>query len=699
MRSSVTEQEKDRAIRTLFGQVKPRVRPLIDEGLSHLKEGRPGRALRAFAAAAKRDPRCAAPHLFRALALQAQGSASQAEAAIATALRVDPDSPAARIGLEMAGGSAEPQAPPRPVLKAAAPPPAAPRRPLPADSAARLPHAGPDDASLLKARLAGHAGPVGAELARLNAALAKSPRSAHLHQVRCELEASHGLCASARVSLRKAAGLAPASAEVQRWAAGIAGSLGFFREALAHQERAARLSREAADWLALARLRLHNGDAAKAAAAARKALGLGGEDAGARLVLGACAVLRGRARAGLADLSRCLRREPKNAEALVWSAQARRDLGFPGRALRDLRKAAAAGDRSLAGRLLDMLARRALGRRVPRALHDEVFIRVPWYTLGETESGSAALPSPMLERVLRALAGCRVEASAFRKPDGFVQWEPRARTVRLQALLRYGDAGLVLREFDRMIAEDPKEPYLHASRGEACLWLGRFGEAERNILRAHALGPRLPWPPIGLCAVRAMKGDYAKASEWLEKSVGRASDEALRTWQAELLRRRGEPAAAAALLEKTTAEPPFRPSLWLNLALSYAALGRPDRQRALFRRLARHMESFLAAAAREARVPWRKLSDRISDAGATAVLNKALSLMKGNRSSWFYAFVPKSGRIETIRLRLRGIPAGRVPSGMRHHDWAFEDPPTKRGISGIIREPEQGGLAKEVGGA
>jgi predicted Zn-dependent protease len=251
-----------------------------------------------------------------------------------------------------------------------------------------------------------------------------------------------------------------------------------------------------------------------------------------------------------------------------------------------------------------------------------------------------------------------------------LHYNSRVRTIGLQAALRFGDAGRVLGEFDKLLKASPGEPYLNNSRGEVCLWLGRYAEAERCLRRELSANPELPWSRVGLCGVRAMRGDYKGALAQLDdaRRLTGAAEAALAPWRGEVYRRQGRPADALAELAKANARMPFRPSLWLNDALARGDLGDRAGQRRILEKLARHAPEFLADAATEARCRWRP-GARASDGEARRVLEKGLALMRGNRSSWMYTYVLGSGKIKLIRLS--GVPASKIPQGYAGFRWMF----------------------------
>jgi predicted Zn-dependent protease len=234
-----------------------------------------------------------------------------------------------------------------------------------------------------------------------------------------------------------------------------------------------------------------------------------------------------------------------------------------------------------------------------------------------------------------------------------------------QALLRFGDARMALRPFDRLLRAEPREAYPYSHRAEVYLWLGRYARAEKDFRRALALNDYLLWPKIGLAAAALLRGNPARAVERLEHASGRGgSDSILSNWWGEALRRLGRPREALARLARIPEKLPYRPAVWLNAALCRLDLDQPAEARRLYRALRRAIPEFLAEAERGAshgRVPR-------TEAELRRALEKALALMRGNRSSWFYSYHQR-GRPRVMRLRVAD--REKAPPMLRGYSWAF----------------------------
>lgn len=447
------------------------------------------------------------------------------------------------------------------------------------------------------------------------------------------------------------------------WSVEAYETLGRLDLARAAAEAAARLG-GAAGLLALARLELWAGAAGGARRLAERSL-KAEPSAQAWMVRGAALTLERRWGAAERALARALALEPGRVEARVWRAEALRRAGRPERALRELEvlwRAVPAPQRPLGAWANWILARRALGRAVPASAWRLVMDNPPWRQIcpGQIDPESTDL----LERLLASMRGNRGPRPTFvwardaRKTRARLHLQTRAETMQLQAALRFGDGAGILREFDRLIREDPRAAYSWSSRGELCLWLGRPAEARRSVLKALALSPDLPWPNIGLCGAGVLEGDLDGAWAALERAsaVG-AGPQYSGVWRGEILRRRGLAREALAALSQVKAEPPYRPGLWLNRALALLDLGRRGEALRLHRLLRRRLPELFAEAERAAGRDPRRAMER------------ALALMKGNRSSWLYTFVDGQGRLR--HLKVAGVRPERAPASFRGSPWMF----------------------------
>lgn len=486
-----------------------------------------------------------------------------------------------------------------------------------------------------------------------------------------EAQAACYLEEESRRSVAQALPLSRQASEMLR-AAAILHRLGSFPDALKALERACRASPDWAEpWARRAQLELWEGRLAKALSFARRARSLTpGHPQALRAEAGAL-VLSGRAARALPLLERALLSLPRDAEALTWKGEALKLLGRPAAARRAL-EAACAGGYPLAALFNLELLQLARGKAPRGATHEYITTSVPAEIapLGRGDVTNPARYRRNLERALRALKGNRSLDATFRyrgRLTRHVHFFPRGLLMDRQALLRFGDARTALLPFERILRETPLEAYPYSHRAEIYLWLGRYGLAEKDFRRALALNDALLWPKIGIAAVALLRGKPAAAVERLEYAAGRGgSDSILSNWWGEALRRLGRPREALARLARIPERLPYRPAVWLNVALCRLDVGQAGEARRLYAALRRAVPEFLAAAERAA------LSGRVpkTEAELRLALETALGLMRGNRSSWFHSFY-QDGRPRVMRLR--GVRREKAPAVLRGYPWAFAE--------------------------
>jgi tetratricopeptide (TPR) repeat protein len=200
---------------------------------------------------------------------------------------------------------------------------------------------------------------------------------------------------------------------------------------------------------------------------------------------------------------------------------------------------------------------------------------------------------------------------------------PNDELIRLQSRLRLGEEE-ALAAFRARVRARPKDAQTRAFYGELLLWLGSYAECGRQLEKALALDPGLRWPHLGLGAAAVMRGDLEAAFARFEdaRRAG-ASPSALWVWEGEALRKAGRNAEAREVLERAVRSERFRPGAWLNLALVQSG---------------RERETTVARL-RE------KIGPFLDEAGA---LERALSMLRGNRSSWLYTYYDARGRLKNL---------------------------------------------------
>jgi tetratricopeptide (TPR) repeat protein len=396
----------------------------------------------------------------------------------------------------------------------------------------------------------------------------------------------------------------------------------------------------------LAQVSLWRGRAAAALARARKALRLDPDFPPALRCLAGALVLQGKFREAQRELSRLLRRDPRDAEARLWRGEV---------FLKQGRLAAARRELALATRL---------GHGSPALVLQKTLLR----------GGSRPLPSwkNSLERALKGMRGNRSSIETSCSPSGLLLRTPsRAKPANdlydrfssdpnsAQALV----AGCMLRQatfkppesliadYSALISEMPQEPEFYAHRGEMKLWLGRYEDALEDLASASRLKNVRMWWMVAQAGVWMLQGKPREALQRLEESQRRgALLSSIAPWRAECLRRLGRNAQVPAELLHVRSRFPFHVSTWINLSLAYGALGNHQGSMSLFKGLAEQAPLLLADASRAAGIDPKTPAEGRSAETVKDVLETALRMMRGNRSALCATYILPGGSFRVARL-------------------------------------------------
>ncbi|HZW07253.1 MAG TPA: tetratricopeptide repeat protein [Phycisphaerales bacterium] len=185
----------------------------------------------------------------------------------------------------------------------------------------------------------------------------------------------------------------------------------------------------------------------------------------------------------------------------------------------------------------------------------------------------------MCERVedfinIAQILGNRSRQDALVAVDrGLVKFPDNA--VLKQLRVRYSVENPVQAEIDRIISDTAIKPIdkavgLYLVYGQ----LGRAAEAETKLDEAAAIDPEHQVVVAGLFERALVKGDFAKAAEFVQKAKEKNHDKVDgRMYQARLLQAQGKLADAIPLLERATELDPVNPLAWRFLAGAYSANG------------------------------------------------------------------------------------------------------------------------------
>lgn len=506
-------------------------------------------------------------------------------------------------------------------------------------------------------------------LAHLEAVMRSAP-SAALELNAAHLRAACGDHERACAHARHASRLEPTSAAVRAAAALILAEGGAFTEAVEQARRAEELSGAASAVALRARLHLWARDLDAADAHARRALDLDGSHAEALRIRGAVALLRGEVADARSALDAAARLDPEDAETVVWRAEAMLRQGRGAEAEQALTDVIARSDRYLfAARVLRLLT---VSHRDPESLErcgrgelGELCAQVVPEAAAILRAGERGGVATVLERVLERLGGNRGEPATW-LPHGATPRPLRTSSVagvsarRALETLRVLSADEVLQRLDALVASHPDSASPVAHRGAANLWLARYDDARGDLERAIAFDPHGRWAYLGLAALELVAGrpDAALDATCLSVERARGVTSAVLAHRGEALRRAGRAREAIAELETARALDPRRPSVWMNLALAWQAVGRDELAADAYAHLVRRAGGLLSDAGLAVGIDdWKGAAS--DPAVRDRVLESALGLMRGNRSARCVTYIAPNGALRTVPL------AGEVGGGER----------------------------------
>lgn len=411
----------------------------------------------------------------------------------------------------------------------------------------------------------------------------------------------------------------------------------------------------------LAQLCLWCGEHEEAQGYAERCIAIEPAEPSALRYRGAAALLRGDAQAALSDLEASAKLAPDHPETLALQGEALHLLGRRA-------EARAAIDRAQ-GRVgagftpLDVLRRQSDmtegGRELTYRSFVENFIALlpvgspALERLGLTLDPAHETAKETVARWSRLLEGNRSPLfTTFVKGRGLRRLYDgdgaRTASRAVQDLLQTRDPDEVLRRFEAVLDTFVDKPYPRCYRGEALLWLGRYGEAREDFLAALKVRDDTRWAYVGLGAVELLAGRPEAALELLEVGIVRAKGPGPTTYayRGEAYRLLGDLPKAIADLSRACGEWPSRAGARVNLALAHGAAGDSAAQESAYRRLLDLVPGLLADAARAEGLASAMTS---SAAVQRRLLEQARVMMRGNRSSVLGTWFDGAGR---LRARL-----------------------------------------------
>ncbi len=307
----------------------------------------------------------------------------------------------------------------------------------------------------------------------------------------------------------------------------------------------------------------------------------------------------------------------------------------------------------LAGRVMDTLPDITI-ERVARRL-DDSFLEKEGEVAAPRDVRLRLLTRFFPEEMLARLGDDRLRTLSFVDPaSGTLAPLPlrpsaRQRAKVLQWSIRAAPPADVLGAFDAILRDHPRSHHPHAYRGELLLWLGRIDEAEEDFRRGLAIQPRARWLFIGMGAVHMLRGDHAAALASFQRSIDCAPvlvGPTLYGYRGEALRLRGDPRAAMEDLSRTCRDTPSRVSAWVNAWLALDDLGHVEARDAAWKELSQRAPWLLSDAAEETLgLVLPVLQER---SARRAVLEYALGMSRGNRSSSCVTYITRDGELRTV---------------------------------------------------
>lgn len=514
-------------------------------------------------------------------------------------------------------------------------------------------------------------------LEHARAALELAPTSARMWMEAAGLHAALDQREQAVDAISRALSLigpAPAQElEFRSEAARVAIDAGAFELALANLERARELEPEAPRHLVeLAQLASWMGEDLAAQTNIDAALALDPQCAAAIRMRGALQVRAGAYAEAITTLERVLALDHGDYQAHVWLSEAYLRTGQYAKAHAQLHHASMNAEGFLVVAWLLRFLVVAAESPDPREAVP------PWRTEEFAESILELCPelaqtclrtrslADTVTAVEAALAALQGNRSIY--PTHVVDGELRRLHTRTGCrhqsrwalqLLRVATAEECLAVFDEIVARYVGSSLTYCHRGELRLWLGDLEGGKADLEQAIAAVRGTRWAWIGLSTLGLLSGDYQQTLDINAQGIAVMNDTegpAVTVYRGEAKRKLGRLDEAITELEAALRSHPSRASATINLALAYAATGRTAEFEPLWRRLRDEQASgLLSDAAHELGVVI--FGDASDDEAATpeyavklAVLERALSMMGGNRSSGLLTYQTASGQLRFVQL-------------------------------------------------
>jgi tetratricopeptide (TPR) repeat protein len=386
---------------------------------------------------------------------------------------------------------------------------------------------------------------------------------------------------------------------------------------------------------------------------------------------GVVQMLAGEPRRAVPLLDAALQADPSDASTSIWRAEAAYRLGDDATAHELLSQATMKADGHLfvAWMLRLLVVAREGGSDELRPRHVEEFREAVLEIVpGADEAFASGRRGPVveiLEHALGRMRGNRTTTATF-VDDGENLRRVRARGgVRFASrhalqLIRVLPPEQVVEALDAVVAHHPTASLPICHRGELHLWLGDLARAQADLEAALSLDPFTRWAYIGLTGIDLMRGDPEAALRTCAHGVHMMNDTegpAVYVYRGEAYRRLGRFEEARTDLEKAVALTPTRIGAWVDLALLYAQLDEGAAFEGVWAHLERAAPGLLGDAGREVGVtPWIRDDAMASREERQRVLEHALVMMRGNRSTSCATYFTREGALRFVQPHAEPIP-------------------------------------------
>jgi tetratricopeptide (TPR) repeat protein len=389
-----------------------------------------------------------------------------------------------------------------------------------------------------------------------------------------------------------------------------------------------------------------------ARAHAERALARSAEHPAALRVLGGLEARAGQWEAASVLLDRAIALDPTDSQAHLWRAEVCIRMGRLAEAQAPLHRAIAnAGGFLFTAWLLRFLIAVQEGEfdgvdavPIPRTEEFEPAVRELAPALAARAFETRAVPDVIaaVEAAIEALRGNRSILATHVVDGALVRLHSRGgcryESRRALHLLRVVTPADCLARLDEVVEAYPGSSLPTCHRGELHLWLGHWAEARRDLEQAVAINHGTRWAYMGLSMLDLREDAPAQSLATNAHGVQimrNTEGPAVYTFRGEALRRLGRLDEAIVELEKALASHSSRASAAINLALIFAAKGDRVGLGKLWSRLTvEQAVGLMSDAADELGLTivgdgdWQPALDEM-----VAVLEKALSMMGGNRAS------------------------------------------------------------------